>query len=85
MKVDARLMLTPPGAQYGARQGKETGLDMGDLHTCASPGNSLWLTRNEFRKAVRVRSSALYFTCKTFKKRRDHGHTTGVLGAVGQH
>jgi hypothetical protein len=34
------------------------------------------------RKAVRVRSSAPFFTCKTYKKRRAHNHDTGVLAAV---
>jgi hypothetical protein len=36
-------ILTPPGTQYtvqqGARQRKETGLDMGDLQTRATPSH----------------------------------------------
>jgi hypothetical protein len=36
------------------------------------------------RPGVRVPSSALYFTCKTYKKSRAHDHATGALAAVGQ-
>jgi hypothetical protein len=34
------------------------------------------------RSAVRVRSSALYFSCKAYKKRTAHDHATGALAAV---
>jgi hypothetical protein len=45
--------------QHGARQGKKMPLNMRDLQACANPCNTLFITRNEERSAVRVRSSAL--------------------------
>jgi hypothetical protein len=45
--------------QHVASQRKETGLDMRDLQPWANPCNTLFITRNELRSAVRVRSSAL--------------------------
>jgi hypothetical protein len=45
--------------QHEAKQRKENLLDMRDLQARANPSNADWLTRNEMRSAVRVRSSAL--------------------------
>jgi hypothetical protein len=42
------------------------------LHHCANPCNTLIITRNEERSAVRVRSSALYISLDK-RKTRDKG------------
>ena len=58
-------LLTPPGTQYGATLGKveeRNRLGMRDLQTRANLCNALFITRNEMRSAVRVRSSALCAT-----------------------
>jgi hypothetical protein len=39
-------------------------------------------TPNEIRSAVRVRSSALFFTCKTRKNRKSPMFASGALSAV---
>jgi hypothetical protein len=54
------------------------------LHHCANPCNTLIITRKEIRSAVRVRSSALCFSCKSHKNEKTPVQLSGTLAAVGQ-
>jgi hypothetical protein len=57
---------------------------MRDLHARASPCNTGLITRNEMRSAVRVRSSALYFSCKSRRNEKPMMLVSRALSAVRQ-
>ncbi len=53
--------------QHKAKQRKESSLKIRVLQPRANLCDALFITRNQIKSAVRVRSSALYFSCKTHK------------------
>jgi hypothetical protein len=69
--------LTPPRTQYGATHGKAQKRNPSKYAGTANPCNALFITRNEIRSAVRVRSSAstIWFTF------RDQGDVSSVRQA----
>jgi hypothetical protein len=68
--------------QHGASRRRESSLDMGKLQARANPWHTGIITRNEMRKAVRVRSSALCFSCKLRKNEELSMLVSGALPTV---
>ena len=68
--------------QYTANRSRESRLEMRDLQPSASRCNARPITRSWSRKAVRVRSSALFFACKTRKNEKPRCSCWGALSAV---
>jgi hypothetical protein len=78
--------LIPPAAQYGATRSKAGKGNPSKYAVFANPCNPLQCMTDhsylEIRSAVRVRSSALLFTCKYRKKVECTARSTGDLAAV---
>jgi hypothetical protein len=77
--VERRLPLWEESAMFALSRLKEAGVRLSERRF--EVGEVIY-TRKEIRSAVRVRSSALLFTCKSCKKIKTSVFVSGALSAV---